>query len=225
MPKGKTLWQMLVEAFSSPVEMRYYNPLRAKIGSFLTLEDLDLRDLDFRVKEIREYRRHLGDRDHLFADYVLLARPLGGKEVVGRLRLNPVENPDPAAGKTHDALFLKLYDEMPYSYQLHNVVRDNTGLFQVIEDGKVTEEFRRINDVRKSYRATVTIIQDLNQDGKVESGEVQTHEVDYWDYWRDTTNEANQAVKEFLFVEMDKETNYFQILRGRQIDMHRTFVV
>jgi hypothetical protein len=225
MPRGKTLWEMLVEAFSSPVEMRYYNPLKAKIGSFLTLEDLDLRDLDFRVKEIRQYRRHLGERDYLFVDYVVLARPVGGKEVLGRLRLNPVENPDPAAGKTHDALFLKLYDETPYSYELHQVVRDSTGLFQVIEDGKVTAEFHRLNNLRTAYRATVTIIEDLNQDGKVQSGEVRTHEVDYWDYWRDTTDEAGRPAKEFLFVELDKETNGFQIWRGRPIDLLRAFVV
>ena len=53
-----------------------YNPLRARIGSSLGVDELDLKDYNFFVKEIREYRRQIGGRQFPFVDYVLLARPL-----------------------------------------------------------------------------------------------------------------------------------------------------
>jgi hypothetical protein len=225
MARGKTLWELLMEKLHGPVEMDVYNPLKAKIGSYVTLDEFDLHDLDFRVEEIREHRRTVGGRDFLFADYVLLARPLGKEDVSARLRLNSVEDPDRAAGLTHFALLLRLDDEMAYSEEFHQVLKDDTGKFQVLDEGKVTAEFYRINDVRQPYKARVTVIKDADHDKKVEKDEVEHVELKYWDYWRDTTSAAGLPQKEYLFVEMDAETGWFQIWRGQEVDMQRAFVV
>jgi hypothetical protein len=224
-PRGKTLWEMLLEKIQGPVEFAYYNPLRAKVGSFVTIDEIDLKDHDFRVEEIREYLRRIGGKKFLFADYVLLARPRGKDEVTARLRLNPVDNPDRHGGMTHHALYLRLDDEMKYDKDFHNVVTDDTGVFEVLDEGEVTAKFWRINDVLKPYKARVTVIRDDDRDGKAEREELETAQVEYWDYWRETDSPAGNPVKEYLFVEMDADTGWFQIWRGHEIDMQRAFVV
>ncbi len=225
MAKGKTLWEMLTGRWSTPVEFKFCNPLKARIGNAVMLNEVELRDLNFFIHEIREYRRTINGRQFLSADYVLLARPLHGADVLARLRLNPVADPDRAAGVTHDALLLRLYDETAYNEDLHNVVKDTTRKFQVLQDGRVQEEYHRVNDVTGSYRAHVSVIRDANKDGKVEMNEVAAVDVEYWDYWREATDEAGQPVTEFLFVEMNTSDGWFQLWRGRAIDPQKVLVM
>lgn len=224
--KGKTLWEMLMERFrSDPVEFRFYNPLRAKVGSFVTIDEFDLKDLDFRVEEVREYRREVGSQEFLSVDYVLLARPYGKDEVLRRLRLNPLDNPDRHGGLTHYALLLRLDDEMAYSEDFHTILKDDSGDFQVLQDGVVQEVFHRVADLRKPYKAKVAIVKDADHDGTAEADEVERTEVLFWDYERDVTTPAGRTVKEYLFVEMDRDSGWFQIWRGDEIDMQRAMVV
>src|SRR5262245_14321283 len=105
---GKTLWEMFMERLEGPVELQFYNPLKAKIGSGMTIDEVELRDLNFFLKEIREYRRTIDGRQFVFVDYVLLARPLNGGDVWRRLRLSPVDDPTRVAGLSHTALLLDL---------------------------------------------------------------------------------------------------------------------
>ncbi len=195
MAKGKTLWEMLMTKLHGPVESHYYNPLKAKIGSSIMINEIDLRDDNFFIKEIRQYKRTIDGKEFLFVDYVLLARPLHGEEIWLRLRLNPVDDPDAAAGLTHTALLLRLYDEMAYDEGLHKVVTDTTKKFEVLENGQVTEEYWRINDVATSYKAMVCVMKDENKDGQVDEGEVEKGELEYWDYWRDTKDEVDQQLR------------------------------
>ena len=226
MARGKTLWEMLVEYFQSgPVELRFYNPLKAKVGSFVTFDEFDLKDLDFRVEELRESRRDIRGREFLSADYGLLARPLGKPEVPVRLRLNPVENPERAGGLTHYALLLRLDDEMAFTEDLHNILRDGTGEFRVLEDGEVKAVFTRVGGVLEPYRVRVAVVRDANFDQKVEKDEVERREIESWDYERETTGDGGVVKKEYLFVEMDRETGWFQIWRGHETDMQRALVV
>jgi hypothetical protein len=223
--KGKTLWEMLLAKVQGPVELHYYNPLQAKIGSALMINDIDLRDESFFIKEIRQYQRTMNGRPFLFVDYVLLARPLQGEDVWVRLRLNPVDDPDAAAGITHTALLLRLYDEMAYDEGLHQVVTDTTKKFEVIENGQVTEEYWRINDVTSSYKAAVAILKDDNKDGQVDEEDVEKVQLEYWDYWRDATDAFGQPVRQYLFVEMDTANGWFQIWRGQEIDPQKVLVM
>jgi hypothetical protein len=225
MAKGKTLWEMLLAKLRGPVELRAYNPLQAKIGSSILINEIDLRDNNFFLKEIRQYQRTLQGKQFLFVDYVLLARPLHGEDVWVRLRLNPVDDPEAAGGLTQTALLLRLYDEMAYDEGLYKVVTDTTKKFQVLENGQVTEEYWRINDVTSSYKATVSIIKDENKDGQVDEDEMEKVTLEYWDYWRDSTDEFGQPVRQYLFVEMNAENGWFQIWRGQELDPQKALVM
>lgn len=226
MARGKTLWEMLKEKFQpAPVELQFYNPLKARIGNAVTINEIELRDYNFFIKEIHEYRRTIGRQQHYFADYVLLARPLGGEDVLLRLRLVPVADPQRAAGLTHQALLLRLYDEMAYNEELHKVVNDTTKKFEVLENGQVVAEYWRINDVATSYKAKVAVITDINRDNKVEINEVQRRGLEYWDYWRETTEAGGVKFTEFLFIEMDSANGWFQMWRGREVDPQLVIVM
>jgi hypothetical protein len=222
MAKGRTLWEMFTGKKDPPVEEQYFNPIRAKIGNAVAINDLDLKSYDFLVREIRQYQRTIEGQQFLFADYVLRAQPLKGNEVVLRLRVNPAAKD--VAGLTHTVLVLRLYDELAYDKDFHGVVTDTTKKIEVTEDG-LTQTYWRINDVQSSYLAQVAVISDVNQDGKVEEEEVRKLQIEYWDYWRETLDEAGSKVVQFLFVEMDKESGWFQLWRGEEINPQRVMVI
>jgi hypothetical protein len=224
MAKGRTLWEMLLDKLRGPLEFQYYNPLRARIGSAVTLDEVEWRDLNFFVVSIHEYKRTIGGQEFRFVDYALVARPLGGDKILVRLRLVPVDDPDQAAGVAHHVLLLRLDDDLPYDEGLHRVVNDGTKKFQVIEDDKVQAEYTRINDVSTPYRAEVTIVRDVNLDKHVTRDEIEKRRLEYWDYWREVPDEAGQPRREFLFVEMDGENGWFQIWKGSEIDPKRVVV-
>jgi hypothetical protein len=226
MAKGKTLWEMLVERFTwTPTELTVYNPLKAKVGSAATINTIEWRDFNFFITEIREMKRSIGGREFFTVDYTLLARPIGADDVMVRLRLNPVDDPDRAAGLSHDVLLLRLYDQIAYDKGFHDVVTDTTGKFEVRQDGVVVEEYWRINDVKTSYQAKVAIVKDLNRDKKVTSDEIERRPLEYWDYWRETKDEGGQPLRQFLFVEMDQKDGWFQIWRGEPIDPNKVTVI
>jgi hypothetical protein len=224
MAKGRTLWEMLMAKLHGPAELHYYNPLQAKVGGSIMLDVIDWRDYNFFIKEIRQYKRTIENRPFLFVDYELLARPLHGEDLRVRLRLNPADDPE-AAGPTHTALLLHLYDEVAYDEGLYKVVTDTTRKFEVVENGQVTEEYWRINDVTGSYKAQVSVLKDENKDGRVDEDEVEKMELEYWDYWRDTTDQVGQPLRQYLFVEMNTANGWFQIWRGEEIDSQKVVVV
>jgi hypothetical protein len=225
MAKGKTLWEMLVEKLSRPpLEFQVYNPLQARVGSSVMIDDVEWRDLNFFLREIREYKRRISGKEFVFVDYVLRARPLRGNEVCIRLRLNPVDDPDRHGGLTHHVLLLQLDDDLPYSADLHRVVNDTTGKFQILQDGQVREEFERIGGVSSPYKAQVAVLRDVNRDEKVSQDEVERLRLEYWDYSREVKDAAGQAQQQFLFVEMNTQNGWFQIWRGQEIDPQRVMV-
>ncbi len=225
MPNGKTLWEMLLAKIEGPVESHFYNPLKAKVGSPVMINEIELKDDNFTIKEIRQYQRTIGSKDFYFVDYVLLAHQLEAEDILARLRLNPIDDPDSAGGLTHQALLLRLYDDLPYNEELHKVVNDTTKKFQVTANGQVVEEYWRINDVTSSYKAKVAVVKDANQNGKAAKDEIEKMEVEYWDYWREVKDQAGQTSTQFLFVEMDTDNGWFQLWQGQEIDPQRVFVL
>lgn len=225
MSRGRTLWEILLDKFSGPAELRYFNPLKARIGVSVTIDTVELRDLNFFLQEIREYRRRVGPKEFTFVDYSLLARPLHGDDVSVRLRLNPVSDPQRSAGKEYNVLMLRLDDEMEYSKEFEELLNDKSGLFQIREDDVVKEEFARMYGLKSPYKATVSYLRDINQDHQIERDEIDTLELKYWDYSRQITDEAGQPVEEYLFVEMDGETGWIQIWRGSEMDPQKVIVI
>jgi hypothetical protein len=220
-PKGKTLWEMLLERLhgnSNGAGVAFANPLDLRVGSPVTVafaNGPELADYSFSAQEIREYTRRIKGQEFRFTDYVLRGvkiKSLDADEaMVVRLRAVPNQ-----AG-AHDTLLLRLYDEFAFAESFLAVLKDTTGLLQVTEDKTGARAmFSRINDLLESYQAAVLVVAETTADGKAATGKVSPVKVEYWDYWRDEDIGSGNTAKEFVFVEMNSDTGWFQIWRGRE---------
>jgi hypothetical protein len=219
--QGKTLWEMLMERLrggGNGAGIAFANPLDLRVGAPVPVAHAngpEYADYNFTVQEIREYTRRIGGQEFRFTDYVLRGvntKTLDADDVMGpRLRAVPNQ-----AG-AHDTLLLRLYDEFEFAETFLAVVKDTSGVLDVTEDktgAKAT--FSRINDLRESYQAAVLVVAATTPDGKGATGKVSPAKVEYWDYWRDADISGGKTAKEFVFVEMNSDTGWFQIWRGRE---------
>ena len=194
---------------TTPEETAIYNPLSAQCGSFVAVDAIDFRGKNFRVVEIQQYDHDLGNKRFQLVNYVLRF-----DEEVVRLRAVPFE------GRTK-VMLLSVYDDRAYDEGLHNVVRDDTLKF-VVDDSEagLHEEYWRVEDVRASYKARVTILRGASKDAPPEVSHAQ---LEYWDYWRDTEVDGVK-VTQYLYVEMNTATGWFQIWRGMETEPERILV-
>jgi hypothetical protein len=218
--KGKTLWEMLSErlrasngagvAFSNPLDLRAGSPVRVSCAN-----GPEFADFDFAADEIREYTRRIGEEEFRFTDYVLRGTNSKSFDPGDALTLRLRVLPNQAGG--HDSLLLRLEDEFAFAEDFLGVVKDTTGIFEETDDksGQKTT-FSRINDLRESYVAVVLVVAATTPDGKGAPGKTTAAKLEYWDYWRDADLGGGKTAKEFLFVEMNSDTGWFQIWRGRE---------
>ena len=219
--KGKTLWEMLCErlrAHGNGSGVDFYNPLELRVGSAVNVPFANgpqFATFDFSVQEIREYNRHIGGKDFRFTDYVLQGvstKSLQAEDIL-TVRVRAVPN---AAG-AHDSLLLRLEDEFAFAEEFLAVVKDATGIFEIGDDATETKDtFHRINNLRDSYEAAVLAISGTTETGKGAPGKAAPLKIEYWDYWRDVDLADGKTAKEFLFVEMNQDTGWFQLWRGRE---------
>ncbi len=218
--KGKTLWEMFLARIrgGNGAGLAFGNPLDLRIGSAVPVafaNGADFANRDFSVNEIREYNRQIGGQEFRFTDYVLRgvnAKSLDANDVLtARVRVVP----NPAGGQ--DALLLRLYDEFAFAQDFLDVLKDSTGIFEVTDDPSGAKDtFKRVNDLRESYQAAVLVVGATTPDGKAAPGKVSPLKLEYWDYWRDADIGGGNTAKEFVFVEMNSDTGWFQIWRGRE---------
>ena len=219
--KGKTLWEMLMERLSknsNGAGIAFSNPKDLRIGSAVNVpyaNGPEFIGYDFGVQEIREYNRQIGGQEFRFTDYVLKGINTKSFEAEGTLivRLRVVPN---LAG-SNDSLLLRLYDEFGFAEDFLAVLKDDTGILEVEdEEGDEKETFTRINDLRSSYEAAVLSVQETTQDGKAATGRTSPVKIEYWDYWREVELAGGKTAKEFIFAEMNSDTGWFQLWRGRE---------
>ena len=219
--KGKTLWEMLqkrLHGSSNGAGIAFANPLDLRVGSAVAIayaNGPEFTDYNFTAQEIREYTRRIEGQEFRFTDYVLRGvntkSPDAEDTLAARLRVVPNQ-----AG-AHDSLLLRLYDEFAFAEEFLGVVKDTTGLFKVTDETSGAETmFSRINDLRESYQAAVLVVTETTPDGKAATGKVAPAKIEYWDYWRDADIGSGKTAKEFIFVEMNSDTGWFQIWRGRE---------
>lgn len=215
-----TLWQMLVRKFKGPEPLKstqIINPLKAKIGSSVVIDVLDYRDMTFFTKEIHEVSRVIGTNNYPFTDYVLLARPIGKDDVSVKMRLMPSSSGD----LTHNVVLLQKYDELGFDQDFRNLLDDEE--FVITKEEVEVGRFWRINDVKNSYKCKLKVVNEQNENPEkpvtnATSTNYDGMEIEYWDYWREFTGEADQLTKEFLFIEMDIGTGYFTLWKGIEIN-------
>jgi len=192
--------------------------LDLRIGSAVNVpysNGAELAEYDFAAQEIREYTRRIGGQDFRFTDYVLkgVNKKSFQAEDALTVRLRAVPN---QAG-ANDTLLLRIDDEFAFSEDFLQVVKDTTGIFEITDDKSGAKEtFSRINDLRESYESAVLIVSDTTPDGKAATGKASAAKIEYWDYWRDVELGGGKTAKEFVFVEMNSDTGWFQIWRGRE---------
>ncbi len=220
--KGKTLWEMLMQRLhgaggsGNGAGIPFYNPLNHGIGSAVPIAFSNgprFTGYDFTVQEIREYTRHLSGQDYRFTDYVLRGTNMKSMDaddaIVARLRVVPNN-----AG-AFDSLLLYLCDEFAFAEDFLGVVKDDTNLFKVRDDQTGVEDtFSRINGVNASYEAVVLVVSGTTTEGNAAPGKAQPMKIEYWDYWRDAELLSGKTAKEFIFVELNSDTGWFQIWRG-----------
>jgi hypothetical protein len=219
--KGKTLWEMLVERLhkgGNGAGVPFFNPLDLRIGAAQRVayaNGPEFEEFDFAVQEIREYTRQIGSQEFRFSDYVLRGvntKSFDAKDVLtARIRVVPNQ-----AG-ANDSLLLRVYDEFAFSEDFLGVVNDTTGVFEISDDeSREMFTYNRINDLRESYHTAVLVVSETTPDGKALVGKSSPIKIEYWDYWRDADIGAGKTAKEFVFVELNSDTGWFQIWRGRE---------
>jgi hypothetical protein len=211
-----TLYQIIRSKFKkeAPVETTIYNPLELRKGHTLRIDTLEHEKVVFAVDSLREVARKLGGTTNFFVDYDIVARPFDAEPVARRLRLVPVENP---GDETHSALLLTKLAECGYDKNFHD------GLAWENNKGEFTEgdaKYWRVNDLKEPWQAVTKTLRDLDGSGKIDAAEVTPNLINYWDFWRETEDEAGNKVLEFYIVEMDKD-GFFEFWLGRQIDLNR----
>lgn len=199
-------------------ERSIYNPLKVLIGRSFTLSDIDHSGFNFVCKEIRESTVEMFERVNNFVDYHIYARSLSGEQILRKLRLAPDKR---SFDLPYRVVLFSLMDELAFSKDFESVVRDGTGVFKIDDDEKdIHEQFWRINDVKTSYTAKVKLLEDLNGNGKIDKNEVKSLNVEFWDYQRKSTFDGVEEV-EYLLIEMNKVSGYFQIWRGKEISPYK----
>lgn len=108
-------------------------------------------------------------------------------------------------------LVLTRYDSLPYNEGLLNVVRDESAKLIIHDDTNPAniagDIFWRIYDVTASHISSVNIRSKIG---------VTDAAIEYWDYSRLTDTEGVE-MEEFIFVEMNKESGWFEIWRGIEV--------
>ncbi|MEO8428105.1 MAG: hypothetical protein ABI651_13425 [Verrucomicrobiota bacterium] len=121
----------------------------------------------------------------------------------------------PHLAGAHDVLLLRRYDEFAFAEDFLAVLKDTTGIFEVTDDKPgATESFSRINNLRESYEAAVLVVTDTTAEGKARK--TLGLKVEYWDYWRVVDIGGDKTAREFLLAEMNSETGWFELWRGRE---------
>lgn len=231
--RGRTIWDIITGANLkdlTPLELQYHNPLKAVIGVSMSFEhDLQLSGINFFLEGIIVYEKKIGNKKFHHTDYVLRGTTLDHPKPV-RLKLRVIPDEDADTGYRYE-LYL-LYDEFAWDQGFHDqVLGDVTKEFYVNldDDGSVLDEKRvywRINDVFDPYVARVTFMKDVDKDGEIEESELERSDVSYWDYSRITKDlETEQDFTEYLLVEMDHDTRYFTLLRGRDIHPSQVSII
>lgn len=205
------LWEKLLKREPSQ-ETLIYNPVELRVGSAISIDQIDITKLLFVVNGIVEWS--VGD--NRFVDYCALAKPIDGDDVKIVLRVSPNPN-DTSTG--FKCLLLRPYHEESYSKSLHDIVRNASGEFVVNEGCEDEEKFWRVGGVHASHRASIKALADPNNDGRVSEAEVMRSSSEFWDYSRLTPVDGVQ-MEEFFFVSMNSN-GWFNILRGFEVDPDR----
>ena len=176
-----------------------YNPLRLRIGDFVSFKTLDLSGGNWSVTQVSEYQRIAGEETFPMVNYDLQD---GSRRMI--LRAVPGETSLP------DLLTLKVFDEMGFNREVAEAVKSNE--FYVDEDNGARITYQALSDCGEDgWLARTKTVTDRLRPAK-EGG------LRYWDYYRKgDVGRGEMAEDIFFFVEIDQETGWTRMLEGSRI--------
>jgi hypothetical protein len=199
---GQTLWEIMKKRLvrDKAVEEQFYNPLEARIGDTFTVNTLDFGRHLLRLQEIHVWDRDYGGQNHPMADYLL-----ANDEAQCLLTVVPSAELDVG----HQVLLMtQYYPDTPgplgWSEDSANVLQFASESDRFIRyEGEEREEtyFRSPGVVFAPCR--LSVIRDVNRDGKVELDEVDKRSATLWSFARTTQDEANQKFIQYLQLRLD----------------------
>lgn len=208
---AKTVFEAVKDWFqeseaTAPLELRVFNPLKARIGDFLVVtgvpELLERNMKNLEIREIDAATVTVGAHEFKHTDYL----GYDGDNWVA-LRVNPIQDASPQSVRQADVLLLFPDWEGEYDENLHENVLPSGVLEVKDENGNVVATYQRLNDVKEPYKTKVEIV----KDSKTEFPKIDHLSV--WDFGRT----LEDGTVEYYFVEMDKESGWFQMFRGISI--------
>jgi hypothetical protein len=214
--KGAKIKSMVIHE-PPPESKLKLNPLKIKENQYLSLTTLDEEDYQFKVEKIEEWARTVQGNTHRFTDYFLVSSPTADQQPIRmKLRMNPSAD-GTTVGLGQRILKLQLSDEMEFDGDFYNMITeeksaDNTDQPDFVEkndDDSVKAQWWFINDVRGSYMADVTT---------VDEGKTTNRQVEMFQYYRDVEKQSGKQQREYLFVEIGQDDHLIQIWKGVEID-------
>jgi hypothetical protein len=157
--------------------------------------------------------REVNDERHVFVDYML----------------RQVTEDDPSLklrSQEGRCLLLQAIDAFGFDQAFKDVLEDSTERFVVHNADNTDDVYARLNGTNFPWFASISAIGDQDRDGKMTGNDrlIKTS-IYYWDFVRDVKDEAGQTYEEFLFVEMDQDSGWFTLWRGREIHPSQVQVV
>lgn len=212
----KGLFASQTEAAPPPpadaVKTLKFNPLELAPGRRLKIDNIDFRSFEFEVTEITQAIAS----EKMWCTYKLVDKVKPGekqeKEHTVYLRAFRDRGSFRLIG-------LQLHERTTKDSGIQGALDDIGGHFviDVNNDGKIIENYFRLEEQRKPLRTVFQTLADRDGDGQVTAAEVKTSEVFVYDYSRLTQIDGVQTTQ-FLFVE-DERTGPtpFAVYRGYEI--------
>ncbi len=206
---AQTLFERLMHGKTKPEET-VYNPLEARVGNRFRIDTIEYRKGGpYSLTGLIEYTRNNG-RDRKFTDYLFEGF---------RLRVMPqISRKDKIPFCCY---LIKESGREGWIPELYENLQSRTGVFN-IHNGNQTDEYFRFLAEGESrpgspHRATIRELIDQNLDGKIQEDEISSTELEYFDFYRELKDEADQVFNELLFVEHNLDDKTFLFLTGSEI--------
>ena len=167
------------------------------------------------MQEIREYNRRIGGQEFRFTDYVL--RGVNTKSLDADDALAARVRVVPNQAGANDSLLLRVYDEFEFAEDFLAWSRTPPACSRSRTTRPAPRRPTRASTICGSHtRRRSWWWPRPRPTAKAPPARSRPAKIEYWDYWRDAEIGGGKTAKEFVFVEMNSDTGWFQIWRGRE---------
>lgn len=207
--KRYTLWEHWTHKDQNPpaekkLEDEISNPLKLHLGDFIIPKMLESTEgrghRIFEVVEIVEYDRFVSREHFYFTDYLLR-----DKDETHVLRSN-------LTGQKVSLLWLDIYYESEFKEEILDAAKHK--IFKIDDEDGTHIEYQTSNTGESGLACDQKIV------SKDKDSIIEEHAT-YWDFYRD----ANEAIQELFFVEINEETGWIMMFKGFAISEYEIEII